>query len=203
MFSNKEVDTKVKYKLGIFDGREPSEEELKKVEEILISNVNAKGEIIGTDISELVKLPNLRHLDLKGFKIDESIRRIINSLPRLAALELFECSFEGPLTINTDKLKRLVFDNCGRVDLSQTVLPESVLIMDSQAVDISNFEFADKLKELGIKNCEILNAAELSKMKKLESFNADGSTLDNRDILNELRNKKISVSNSMEYHPMR
>ena len=86
MFSDKELDTKVKFKLGIFDGREPTEEELENVRDIFLTNLNARGEKMNTDISELVRLKKLRNLDLKGFDLTPEVLEVIRNTYRIKIL---------------------------------------------------------------------------------------------------------------------
>ena len=203
MFKDKEVDTKVKYKLGIFDGTEPLEEDLNKITDIFISNVNAKGEKIGTDISEISRLKKLKSLDLKGFEIDEKIVEIINSFPELLGLKLYGCSSKDSININAQALKTLILDNCKSINLNETKLPECLIMINCGIVDISKFLNSSQLKDLQIKSSEIMHTDSLREMKALKILNVDGSTLDNEEILKELKNRKVLVSYEYEYHPIK
>lgn len=203
MFNDKEVDKKVKYKLGIFDGSEPSEADLDKITEIIISNLNARGEEIGTDISELSRLRKLKTLDLKGFDLTEEVIRVIHSFPELVGLRLYSCHSKEPVHIDIEKLKSLILDHCQSMNLSQMKLPESVLIVDCGMVDVSRLQGKEDIKDLGIKNSDIINSDSFREMSSLKSLNVDGSTLDDDEVVSKLRNKRIAVSNEFEYHPLR
>ena len=183
--------------------KEPNEADLKKVTEIFISNLNGKGEIINTDISELVKLTNLKSLGLKGFDLNETVVNIINRFSELVQLKLYRCHTKEPISIDIDTLKSLILDNCSNINFSNIRLPESVLIVDGGIVDIAKMQKSKLLKELEIKNSEIVNSRELKELQELKDFNADGSTLDDDDILDILKAKNISVSHGCEYNPMR
>ena len=90
MFKDKEVDRKVKYKLGIFDERrEPNEMDLEKITDIFLTNLNSKGEEIGTNISEISRLTKLKNLELKGFELSDDIANVISSFKGLEGLRLY------------------------------------------------------------------------------------------------------------------
>ena len=203
MFSDKEVDKKIKYKLGIFDDREPSKEDLNRITDIFISNVNARGEVMNVDLSDLVKLRKLKSLDLKGFDINAEILGIINSFPELMSLVLYSCQSEEPLDIRIEKLKNMILDNCGTMNLSGINLPERLTIISGGTIDVSQFVNNYTLRELEIKNSEVLNSRFLEEIKKLKRLNLDGSTLDYEDVIKTLEGKKIKVSHELEYNPIR
>lgn len=203
MFKDKEVETKVKYKLDIFDDTELSEDDLNKVTEILISNKNLRGEVINTDLSELVKLRKLQSLDLKGFELSEEVLRVIHGLPELVALSLYDCQAKESVAINIERLKSLILDHCQNMNFSEIHLPETLLIVDGGVVDVSKFQHHQHLKDLGIKSSEIIHANSLEEITSLKNLNVDGSTLDDDNIVNKLRAKKVVVSNEFEYHPLK
>lgn len=203
MFSDKEVDKKVKYKLGIFDGHDPKESDLDKVTEIIISNLNAKGEVIGTDVSEIGRLTKLKTLGLRGFDLSAELVELIHRFPELVSLNLYECHSQEPITIDIETLKSLILDHCQVANFSDVRLPENVLIVNGGVINVSEFKKSSSLKDLGIKNSDIVNASSLSDIKGLKNLNLDGSTLDNEDIISELKSRKIVVSHEYEYNPMR
>ena len=202
MFQDKEVDKKVKYKLGIFDETEPAESDLDKVTDIIIHNVNAKGDVINTDLSELVRLKKLKTLDLKGFELTEEVLRVIQSFPELVSLKLYSCHSKVAIQLDIETLKLLVLDHCQSINLNETHLPETVLIIDGGVVDVSKFQYSQKLKELGINDSEIVHSTSLQDIHSLKRLNVDGSTLDDENIIDVLRSKKVAVSYELEYQPL-
>ena len=202
MFNDKEVDTKVKYKLGIFDGSEPNEYDLDNVKDIFISNYNARGEKINTNISELVRLKKLKMLDLKGFELTQEVLDVINSLQELQELKLCECNSKEPLNINIEKLKTIVLDNCSSIDLSQIQLPENLLMISCGIVDVSKLTNTKRLRDLGIKSSEVVNTSALTEIDNLKSVNFNGSTLDNENVLKDLKKGNVEVSYMYEDHPI-
>lgn len=203
MFSDKEVETKIKYKLGIFDGREPIPSELDGVSDIMITNLNAKGEKIGTDISELVKLRKLKVLGLKGFDLDETFYEVMHSFPELASLSFYECHLKEPLEIRINSLRDLIMMRCKIENLKNIQFPANVMVNSGGIIDASKFVHSSHLKKLGINNSDINHAAYFEQMKALKSLNVDGSNLDEPDVIQRLREKKIAVSYGFEYHPIR
>ena len=204
MFKDREVDTKVKYKLGIFnDGREPDEIELENINDIFLTNLNSKGEKIGTDISEISKLKKLKNLDLKGFELSDDIASIISSFKELEGLRLYSCESKDTIAMDLSKLKILLLDNCKTVNLTDIQLPERVLVINGGVVDLSKFINSSKIKNLEIKSSEIMYSELLKNMGNLKVLNVDGSTLDNEEILEDLKNKNISVSYEYEYNPIK
>lgn len=203
MFKDKEVDTKVKYKLGIFDSREPSEQDLEQITDIFLTNLNPKGEKLETDISEIARLKKLKNLDLRGFELTQNIVETIDSLEELEVLSLYSCSSRSAISLNLSVLKRLILDNCKSINLAEVNFPENVLIINGGVVDLSKFINTCRVKRLEIKSSEIIYSELLKEIKNLKMLNVDGSTLDNEDILNYLENKKISVSYEYEYNPIK
>ena len=202
MFNDKEVDKKVKYKLGIFDDIEPTNEDLYKIRDIMINNLNVKDEVINTDISELVYLKKLQSLDLRGFEFNEKILEVLKSLSNLEILKLYRCQLKDELYFDIPKLKAIVLDNCKIFNLTNFTFPENVLIVNCGTIDASKLLENRKIKDLGIKSSEIINSSSLIEMKKLKILNVDGSTLDSEDIVERLKKKKIAVSNEFEYRPI-
>ena len=203
MFSDKELDTKVKFKLGIFDGREPTEEELENVRDIFLTNLNARGEKMNTDISELVRLKKLRNLDLKGFDLTPEVLEVIRNMKVLTGLKFYECNSEEPISIDLEQLKSLILDAC-KVEFGSGIDSlETLLVVNSGTVDVSRLPLGKKLKDLGIKNSEIVNSGKLSEIESLKSLNIDGSALDNEEVLKALLANKVAVSHEYEYHPIK
>ena len=203
MFNNKELDTKVKFKLGIFDGREPSENELENVKDIFLSNLNVRGEKINTDLSELVKLKNLKSLDLKGFYLIPEVLDVIGNMKELEGIKLYECSSDKPISIDLEQLRSLILDTCDVQFQNKINSLESLLVVNCGMVDVLKLPLGKNIKELGIKNSEIINSEELTKIENLKSLNVDGSVLDNEDVLKTLLANKIAVSHEQEYHPIK
>lgn len=203
MFKDKEVDTKVKCKLGFFDGREPKESDLENVTDIFLTNLNVKGEKIGTDISEIIRIKKLKSLNLKGFELTDDIVSIIDSFQDLEWLGLYSCSSKETITMDLSNLKSLMLDNCKTVNLTCVNLPESVLVVNGGVIDLSKLVNSDKVKNLEIKSSEIIYSGILREMKNLKTLNIDGSVLDDEKVLDFLKSKKVSVSYEYEYHPIR
>jgi len=203
MFQDKEVEKIVKYKLEIFDDTELKETDLDGITEIMVSNRDAKGKVIPINISELVKLKKLKGLDLKGFELNQDVLGVIQSFPELTSLHLYSCQSKEPISLHVKKLKSLVLDHCQSLNFVEIQFPERVLIVDGGVVDASKLQHHQQLKILGIKNSEIIHAAYLKKIPSLKSLNVDGSVLDEDNVVNQLRAKKIAVSNEFEYHPLK
>lgn len=178
-------------------------EDLPKVNDICISNFNAKGEKINTDISELNKLINLKILSLKGFELTEDIVAILRSFPKLVQLNLYECDAKGTISISMEKLKGLILENCSLPNLNNILLPENFLIVNGGVIDALKLQNSGAVKNLGIKNSVIINSDFLSELRRLRELNVDGSSLDDEDVLRKLRERNVIVSHEYEYNPMR
>ena len=169
------------------------------MKEATISNLNARGEVIGKDLSELSDLKDIENLDLKGFEITDDIINVLNGLPNLMYLNLYSCNSSKKINVDLRNLKKIVIDNCKEFDLSGIEFPENVLIVGCGVVDISKLLLENNVKDLSINSSEIINVTFLEKAKGLKRLNVDGSNLDNEEILKKL---KIKVSNEFEYHPI-
>ena len=105
--------------------------------------------------------------------------------------------------VNIERLKSLILDHCQTMNFSEIHLPETLLIVDGGVVDVSKFQHHQHLKDFGIKSSEIIHANSLEEITSLKNLNVDGSTLDDDNIVNKLRAKKVVVSNEFEYHPLK
>ena len=168
--------------------------------EMMISNVNARGETLGKDlVAELENHKDLESLDLKGFELTDNVVNILSQFHNLHNLNLYNCTSSQKIYADFKKIKKIVIDNCRYLDLSGIELPENVLIMGCGTVDLSRLLIGDNVKNLRIHSSEIINSTFFEKMKSLKTLNVDGSNLDNEDSLNRL---KFKVSNEFEYHPI-
>ncbi len=201
-FADKELHKKVGFKLGIFDGGSIPEDELEKVEDILISNIDPKGNKKNTDLSELPKLKGLKSLSLKGFEITNEVLDVITKLDKIETLIFYSCVSQETIRLSIERLKTLIFDRCRLVDYSEINFPENVLMVSCGIINLSDFVQRNRIKSLSIKGTEIESAMEFKNFSALRSINLDGSTLDDENVIKELQGR-MSFSYAKEGNSIR
>ena len=193
-----EILKAIQYKLETFDMYKPVlESDLKKVNDIYLSNTGYDGENKNIDLTQISVLTNLKILDLKGFVIDQKFADTISKLVNLKYLILREC--EVKKKINVELADRIVLERCKVSNLGLITMPRRLEIIDGGDVDLSQVkENKRNLEEIILYSCNLKKTVDLTEFSNLRQIELEGTKVDSIDTIKAL---SISPSLFVKYNP--
>lgn len=179
---------------------------IEDIKDISIQDINLMQNKLNIDLTEIVKLKNLKRISLKFFEITDEIVQAINQLEYLETIEFSLCIFKNKEVLSK-KLKSVSILNCqefnidilnGNIALEELQLVHSGIV---DIVDISNFK---SLKYLKIAHCSVISVPtitalvclerlylnhieipydiDISKMSNLKFISLSGSNVSNKEM---------------------
>lgn len=199
---DKELEKAVCFKIGKYGNEELEEKDLENVSEVNISNRKFSGEEKNVSLEELRLFPNLNSLSLQYFKIDDSVIEILNSLKRLESLQLSSCCFKTSAKIYIVTLKTLQLNCCDIKNYSSLYAPETLTVIGSDNFRLGKISGKENIERMYLQDSNVKDFGTIAECVKLKSLNLDGSKVDNKAMLDELKSR-IQVSQLDEYLPIR
>lgn len=199
---DKDLEKAVCFKIGKYGNEELEEKDLENVSEVNISNRKFSGEEKNVSLGELRLFPNLKSLSLQYFKIDDSIIEVLNSLKKIKTLQLSSCCFKSSIKIENEALKTLQLNCCDIKDYSSLYAPETLTVIGSNNFRLSKISGKENIERMYLQDSNVKDFGTIAQCVKLKSLNLDGSKVDNKAMLDELKSR-IEVSHLDEYLPIR
>lgn len=199
---DKELEKVVCFKIGKHRNEEIEEKDLENVSEVNISNRKFSGQEKNVSLEELRLFPNLKSLSLQYFKIDDSVIEILNSLKKLETLQLSSCCFKSSTKIENEELKTLKLNCCDIKNYSFLYAPETLTVIGSNNFRLSKISGKENIERMYLQDSNVKDFETIAQCVKLKSLNLDGSKVDNKAMLDELKSR-IEVSHLDEYLPIR
>ena len=143
---------------------------IEDIEEISIQDINLMQNKLNIDLTEIVKLKNLKSISLKFFEITDEIIQSINQLEYLETIEFSMCIFKNKKEL-PKKIKSVIIFNCQDFNIkmlsTDTILEELQLVHSGiiDSTDISNFK---SLKYLKIAHCSAISVPSIATLESLE-----------------------------------
>ena len=178
-------------------------EELESVQEISLRNVDFTGKSLNINFEQLSELKHLKFIYLQFIKVDDSLIEIINQFSELKELYFSQCNIIGNKKFDLQQLEKLTLLFCENVNLDIFNMPEQLKISTKidEKFDLNKVPDKIKIKILFVNNADIKSFKYINDFSDLESLNIDGSKVDEKDILNILKNK-IEVSHKTSELPI-
>lgn len=170
-------------------------EDLKEVENITLNQKLLNGKESDIDLAELELLPNLKTLAIINFYIDKKIVDIINKKKLLWAIQFTKCEFQTDEQINNN-IKYLIIEQCKNFE-PKIINNNEIIRIIGENVDL-NLLKTNKTRQLYLQECNVKNAEEILKYRKLKYLNLDGSKMD-KDIIEKIK-KDIQISYKDKYY---
>lgn len=178
----------------------------KIVEHIALKKKNFKGEETEVTIKDLLKYKNLKSCNLFHFYITKEDINILNQLPFLQMVKFDMCYFNMETLQLNETIQDICFNLCENLKikhLKNTKAGEITIIQLKEAnieLNLAELEYAENLKELAIHHCKVKGLENiLEKAPNLKRLNLDGSIVEDKSILFELKNK-IRITNEEEFY---
>ena len=145
--------------------------ELEEIDELSLVNKNFLGQDLGIDLTEIVKVKNLKNLSIKFFTITDEIIETLNKLEKLETIEILMCKMETSKTIKNNIKTIYIHSVEGlNIDNFQTENLEYIRIENSGLIDIYKLTKFSKLERLELVNCPIISVPKLSMINSLEEL---------------------------------
>lgn len=145
--------------------------ELEEIDELSLVNKNFLGQDLGIDLTEIVKVKNLKNLSIKFFTITDEIIETLNKLEKLETIEILMCKMETSKIIKNNIKTIYIHGVEGlNIDNFQTENLEYIRIENSGLIDIYKLTKFSNLERLELVNCAIISVPKISMIKSLEEL---------------------------------
>ena len=145
--------------------------ELEEIDELSLVNKNFLGQDLGIDLTEIVKVKNLKNLSIKFFTITDEIIETLNKLEKLETIEILMCKMEISKIIKNNIKTIYIHGVEGlNIDNFQTENLEYIRIENSGLIDIYKLTKFSNLERLELVNCPIISVPKISMIKSLEEL---------------------------------
>lgn len=200
--NDKELEKVICFKVGKFFGEELEKEDFEELEELNINNRNFSGKYKNISLQELTLFPNIKRLSLQYFEIDDSLVEVLNKLENLESLEFASCGFFQNAQLRNNSLNSLLLNCCKVKDYNKIFAPENFTIIGDENIRLDQIDGKENVRKMYLQDSKVKNFGKIEKYENLEKLNLDGSIVDNKDMLEEVK-KRISVSQLEKYEPIR
>ncbi len=169
----------------------------KEIENILLEATNINGKPTGIKISDILHFPDLKHVTLQNFLIDDNAIKIINKHSRLTTITFVNCKFNCKefeyMEKNPETMK---FFNCKNIP---KYLPKIENLYFSRCnIDFNSIDFNVllnlKIEYSNIKN--VYNIEEKDNVKNIEIFESKLFSDGEKEIKEIKVSKKTTFSNA-------
>ena len=169
------------------------DEDLEKITDIQLNSLDLIGEPTDVTILDLIFFKNLKICTLMNMNITNIDLDILQKLPKLQFLQLYNCNFSNNKKIELNLLD-LVISNCPNVKVSmfeniQTL--QNLRIVNCDNIDITGISNLKNLSKLFLQNLNLTEIDEVQEIKNLKYLNLNGSKIDNLDKILKIKNLVI------------
>ena len=160
--------------------------DIEEIEDISIQDINLMQNKLNIDLTEIVKLKNLRTLSLKFFEITDEVIEAINKLEHIKSIEFDMCIFKNKKELS-EKIQSIIIYNCQDFNIN----------IHSGLVDISNIKNFKKLKYLKVAHCNVISIPSIALLENLEQLYLNHIEIPYDIDISKMQNLKfISLSGS-------
>ena len=146
--------------------------DIEDIKDISIQNISLMQHKLNIDLTEIVKLKNLKSISLKFFEITDKVIEAIDQLDFIETIEFSMCIFKNK-SILSNKLKSIVIYNCQEFDINMinsNISLEKLQIIHSGIIDITDLKQFKNLKFLKIAHCNVINISSIDMLECLEQL---------------------------------
>lgn len=173
--------------------------DIDSIEDISIQDMNLAQKKLNINLTEIVKLKNLKSLSLKFFEITDEIVEVINQLKSLEIVEFSMCTFKTKKELNKN-LKSIIIYNCQEFDtniIKNDIMLEELQIIHSGMIDIADIILFKRLRYLKLAHCNVISIQSLVNFENLERLYLNHVELYYDLNISQMHNLKfISLSGS-------
>ena len=201
---NKYLERDLKLKLLDYDEKPLTQDNLNKITEFSLNNYTLSDKPKEIDLSELSALVNINNLTLQRFYIGEEQLKMLSSFQHLGILQIVSCQIDSNNTYSIPSLRDLIISTSEIINKLGIVLPEHVTINGiNTKFDLSSLEGLDKTKDLRLTNIKkVHNSSLLIKTPSLETLMLDGSKLDDKSVIDAIKDR-VLISQEEHFYNIR
>lgn len=169
-----------------------------KLKNIVLNNFDTQDKVIKHNFD---KFKEVETCTLNEFEINDEIIDKLNEMKNLKMLILNHCVFKNQkkLENNTENLIITYGKNVKFENIKNAEKIKQLKITKLGNIDINELKVFENLEELSIYECEIKNFEKIKSFPKLRTLKLDGSQIDDKEILKEMKNR-INIQYKKTYH---
>ena len=202
MIISNDLRKAIGYKIGKFNSRDVSEEDIGRIEEIDLSGVKLNGDRTDIDLKELEHLQSLKLITLKNFELDDEAVRVLNSLSQLETMYLAYCNIDSKQPLINGMVQNLVINDCRVSDYSTINCARNTTLVNLSKLKIDRLASKDIVEVLRLVGCDLQNSNGLIDYSSLTKLLLEGTKISDRKILEMLENK-VEVTELENQYPIR
>lgn len=145
---------------------------IEEIEDISIQDINLMQKKLNIDLTEIVKMKNLKNISLKFFEITDEVLDSINQLEFIEKIEFSMCIFKTKKALSKN-FKSVTIYNCQNFELDmldENTTLEELQLIHSGIIDISKLSIFKDLKYLKLSDCNVISIPKISLLGKLEQL---------------------------------
>ena len=195
---NKYLEKDIKLKIGCMD-RDLNEEDLEKINELGINNFTFSNKPKEIDLTELEKFPNLKFVTLQHFDINKKIFETFIKLKELQYIQIASCKCDFEDMIQIPTLESFIINCCKFENLEGLIATKNLTINNiNEVIDIKPIQNKGNIENFKLSNIKkVRNFNTIEQMENLKYLNIDGTKVDNKEILEKIKNK-VQISQKTE-----
>lgn len=172
---------------------------IEEIEDISIQDINLMQNKLNIDLTEIVKLKNLKSISLKFFDITDEIIEAINQLNAMENIEFSMCRFKTKKKLSRN-IKSVIIYNCQDFELdivNENINLEELQLVHSGMMDVAKLSIFKNIKYLKLSDCSVISIPKISGLENLEKLYLNNIELPyDIDITRMLNLKFISLNGS-------
>lgn len=201
---NKYLEQAIRIKLLKMGNEIITNDDLAKITELGLNNVTFSDKPKEISLHELKKFPNLHILTLQNFLLKDDELKLISEFKNLKTLHIASCQIESDASHQFPSLENLSISTSQFKDFPKIILPKIVTVNSiNRNINLEEFQGIENVESLRLTNIKrIQNFDVVSHMMNLVVLNIDGSKVDNKNVLEEIK-KRIPVSHESHSYMIR
>ncbi len=178
------------------EANEFTEEDLKKIDEIVINTIDISGEYKKINLDVINYFTGVKRLVLKNLYLSKEDISNFSKLRLLEDVYIEKCEFENADNITSLKVKNLELINCNIVDYNflYTMTELESLSVVNGNISLNGINNLQKLKYLQLSYSNLIDISTLN-LPLIEEIHIDNTNIDDLSIIENMNNiKRLGIS---------
>lgn len=164
------------------------DEDINQFKDITLNGLDLLDEPTDVTIFDLIFFTNLEICTFINMNISEKEIDVLNNLKKLEFIQFSNCVFPKDKKVKLEKVKKIVFDDCPKVEISNYIdckQLDVLKIVNCDNIIFDGLEKCSNIRELYLQNLELSNVDIVNELKNLEYLNLNGTKVNKKININE------------------